>query len=685
VAVADRPSAVASPTDTLDRWAAFLGTTLTLASLGLVALADSGWFRLWPALTVIVAAVVGAAVSWRPPLRRRPTVPRSALLAAAVLGVGTALIAPGSENIAGSRDPAVYVATGFAIARGGGTIVHDSALQLLATTSDPGQISSWLYNNAINGARIRFPAQLFIRDGESGTVEGGFLPVLPVWFALAAGLGGMEPVLHVAGIYGVLALAFVMLAARDAARAQESAIPGWPLVGALLAVSFSQVWWAREPMAEPVLGAFTWFAAWASVRWLGGEGPRWAALAGLATGAALFARADGVLLVTAVGLLFICYAAPGRRVGLGLLAAGIAAAGRHYALVATVYMSTTYGGVTAGRAAVGLTAVALLALAMVVVPRLQSFAPLPWLGAITARATILRRAAILALVGAASASVLTGLAPGTGRAAALGGSSPLVWLPDYVPWPFLVLALVGVLAWGWNGVPRPLIPLLLVGGLPVLLYLPDPLVTGDHPWMVRRLVPAVVPLLAVAASAGAGYLWRGRLPLPIGRLFRLPLSGQLIAALLTGLGLGLAVAQDRELVRARHGAAVIAGLTELAGYLPPNALVLFPSGQAGNHLALPLDMDFGIDAFALPVRAVTPAMGTTLARMEAAGRAIYWAEDGILQPILPEGAVATRDRTARIQYQVADNGPVPRPLQLRAVDHVITLYRLSFAQAELES
>ena len=69
------------------------------------------------------------------------------------------------------------------------------------------------------------------------------------------------------------------------------------------------------------------------------------------------------------------------------------------------------------------------------------------------------------------------------------------------------LAALGLAILGWNGLPRHLVPLLLIGGLPALLYLPDPLVTGDHPWMVRRLVPAVIPLLAIAASLGARHLW----------------------------------------------------------------------------------------------------------------------------------------------------------------------------------
>jgi hypothetical protein len=218
-------------------------------------------------------------------------------------------------------------------------------------------------------------------------------------------------------------------------------------------------------------------------------------------------------------------------------------------------------------------------------------------------------------------------------------------------------------------------PLLLVGLLPALVYLPDPLVTGDHPWMVRRLVPAVIPLLAIAASAGAGVLWHLRWPRPSPVL---PGAGPLAAVLLVGLGLGIAIGQDRDFVSAPHGSGLVTGLTALADGLPNNAVVIFPTGQAGIHLAMPLDLDFGVDAFNVPGRALTPTLAAGLARMEAIGRSIYWAEDGPVPPILAGAASAESVRAIRIHYQVADNGGVPPPLQLRDVDHDITLYRLHF-------
>src|SRR6266540_2568941 len=134
--------------DGLSRWAATLGTTIAASSLGLVALADSGWFRAWLALPVVLGATAGAALVWRPPVRIHFGRPGpAALLCVLVLAVGAALIAPGSENIAGPRDQAVYLATGFAIASGGSTILHDPVLERVVSALGPDEINSWLYSS----------------------------------------------------------------------------------------------------------------------------------------------------------------------------------------------------------------------------------------------------------------------------------------------------------------------------------------------------------------------------------------------------------------------------------------------------------------------------------------------------------------------------------------------------------
>src|SRR5439155_26584212 len=150
-----------------------------------------------------------------------------------------------------------------------------------------------------------------------------------------------------------------------------------------------------------------------------------------------------------------------------------------------------------------------------------------------------------------------------------------------------------------------------------------------------------------------------------------------LVALLLGSGLGLQVARDVDLFGPRHAAGAIDGLSAIASELPADAVVLFPAGPAGNQLAMPLDMVFGRPAFALPARNINPAIARGIARLEDEGRAVYWAQDGPIVPVLPEGATAVRTASVQVRYTVADNGPVPPPLQLRPVEHNITLYRLA--------
>ena len=257
-----------------EAWPAFVGTWLALASLALVAVADVGAFVPWAAAAATVSTGVGAAAVWRPWRSSFPGLTCGGAFAGAVLLVATILVAPGSENVVGGRDPGVYAATGLALAQHRGLLFEDPALRRLGGELNSESSNDWLFRS-IHQHALRFPGQFFVRDLHAGVVEPGFLPVVPAWMALAARLGGLEWLLHVSGAFGVIALAYTMLAARASFRG------GWLIAGGLLAISFPQLWWAREPMAESALGAFAWIAAWAAARWWDGAGWRWSLMAAL--------------------------------------------------------------------------------------------------------------------------------------------------------------------------------------------------------------------------------------------------------------------------------------------------------------------------------------------------------------------------------------------------------------------
>src|SRR5581483_4508711 len=98
----------AASLDSLDRWAAWLGSTLAIGSLGLVVLADLGVFRTPLAVAALLIAALVAGVLWRPPPLPLGRPSGGTLVGAAILALAALLIAAGSEDIVGPRDPAVY-------------------------------------------------------------------------------------------------------------------------------------------------------------------------------------------------------------------------------------------------------------------------------------------------------------------------------------------------------------------------------------------------------------------------------------------------------------------------------------------------------------------------------------------------------------------------------------------------
>ena len=778
----------------IEACAAAAGTALAAATLGLSLLADIGWFRLPLVLAVVAASLLPAFQLWRPALRLPQGsggggVPPTSTGAddrrvsrlgvgtgVAILVVGALLVAPGSEHIVGPRDPGVYAATAFALGEHGALIYRDPPVALVAETVPAEETGFWMYRHFVNRALLRFPAPFFLRADRpaaerpgptgaepvtpapvstantgaipvgsgheaalTGNVEGGFLPGLIVWAALAAQLGGLEPLLHVSGVFGVLATGFAMLATRAATRPARSRIDPNPpsvspepavavscpqpllavhpatslvstnpalgpdpistdrvpspgrgamtrgaqsrsyiaalLVGAMLVTSFAQIWWAREVMAESTLGAFTWLSAWALLSWRATGDWRWSFLGALGAVAGLFTRADGVLLAGGVALvLLLSRKGPGRLVALGLLTLGCMAYAAHAVVIAPTYLSLTYGAFTASRAQAGIAVVLVAGLLLLLIRMARGRSWVRPLEDGLRRAGLPLRLVATALLIAVGLLLVTGVAPGVGREPTAGAPSPLAWLPGYLPWPFLALAGFGLLAVFWGRHWSTLWPLLLLGGIPALFYLPDPLVTGDHPWMVRRLVPAAIPFLALLAALGATELYRAK-----GFFRRFHLGRQLVAAGLFGLGLGLAVIQIQSLITTpRNGSGIAVGLDAIASLVPPNAVVVFPSSEASLALAMPLEAVHGIGTLAVPSASLSPSIARVLGQWDASGIEVYWADTrggatAVLMGVGPEPV-----GQVHLRWTTADGSPVPPPLRLRTVDVDLTLLRLHF-------
>jgi hypothetical protein len=86
--------------------------------------------------------------------------------------------------------------------------------------------------------------------------------------------------------------------------------------------------------------------------------------------------------------------------------------------------------------------------------------------------------------------------------------STVTWLSYYLTWPLLVLATVGLTVLAYRAVSARFESWVFLGAVltPSLLYLVRPQIVPDQLWAIRRLEPATLPGLALAAAVGAWWL-----------------------------------------------------------------------------------------------------------------------------------------------------------------------------------
>ncbi len=253
-----------------------------MATPVLVALALLGWFT----VPVIVASLgVCSVVAWFFGRGGREIVrtPRWDF-AALGLAVGSfALYARPAEYIINSRDPGVYTVVADRLARTGEFLVRDPLVA--AVTS---------FHTFVDGTK--YPG--FYISGEDQIVP-QFFPGPFAWLGFGNLVGGLWGSLYVVPVFGALSvLAAYLLGTEVFGR--------WAgFVGAgLLAVSYTQIWWSRQPSSEVMAQFFALAGLWLAVRFVRGAGPGSGVLAGLLLGGAMLVRVDGFLVAAAVPLLF---------------------------------------------------------------------------------------------------------------------------------------------------------------------------------------------------------------------------------------------------------------------------------------------------------------------------------------------------------------------------------------------
>lgn len=267
------------------------GEALAVTAVGLVAaiatwslaLAQLGRHDGWSAVALGVVTTAGAA-ALAVAIGRRPRIQIDRVelgLLGVVVVAGAFFFLPGFHYAWDDKDPGVYVAHGFAIAREGDVIIDDAVLQRGITPA---------YD--LGG---RFPG-LWVEPDHPTAVTSQFYHLHSALLATAHDLGGPRWLFNLNPVLAIGPVCLVVLAVR---RAVGTLAAG--LSGALLVTSMMQVWQAKYQSTEILAQLLVAGALLAGV--LAIE-RRWAAggfVAGALAGIGFLARPDGFLYVLVAG------------------------------------------------------------------------------------------------------------------------------------------------------------------------------------------------------------------------------------------------------------------------------------------------------------------------------------------------------------------------------------------------
>lgn len=481
-----------------DGWAdlalARTGASVAVATPVLVLLAVLGWFTV-PA--IVVSLGVCSLAAWF--LCRGEAVHARASgwdFAALGLVCGSfALYGRPAEYVINSRDPGVYTVVADRLARTGELLKRDPLVEAVSS-----------FHTFVGS--VKYPG--FYLSGE-GLIIPQFFPGPFAWMGFGNLVGGLWGSLYVVPIFGALSvLAAFLLGAEVFGR--------WAgLAGAgILAVGYTQVWWAKQPSSEVITQFFALAGLWFAVRFvrdIRGSGRASGALAGLLLGGAMLIRVDGFLVAAAVPVLFgyvLLTRRPARRwlwPGVPLaLCAGAAllylnTVGGRY--LYTIYSAHGLDGFL-GRLPYLLAAATVLAGLFFGIRRFWGSRLRYWLEA---------RGGELALAGAV---VVAGAAlwayfvlpvpweelPVDSRDFDAYRTQTLVRIVWFTTPAVALLGLAGFLisAHRLESPKTLLLGAFLASGI---LYTAIPNVAPDLPWATRRFVPAAIPLLCLLAGYAA--------------------------------------------------------------------------------------------------------------------------------------------------------------------------------------
>jgi hypothetical protein len=580
-----------------------------------VPLAMVGEFALITVLpsTLFLAIPLFRAVGARPVHVETST----AATACALLVVGAVtlvgLVFP-AQHFTTNRDPGVYATAGLWLEEDGGLLMPGIP-EVLDDIPGIQAAGGGFYD-------VRGDGQLYIQ----------FAHLTDAVLGIADGLGGPRALVRANVIVGGVALlVFFALAQR--------LVSSWPAViaTAALGLCLPQIYFTRGPYSEPVaqlllLGALAVVIGSTELR------PPRALLSGLLFGAVIGSRIDGILVLCAfvafVVYLWLRWQEPAgglsRRTGasIGLLIAGTVATAAIGIVDLRLFSPTYLGHLWSDfrNAALAATAAVVLGTMLIAARKLRArtsdlLGPHRRLLADLAGAftglLLLAMAFVRPLVHeprAAPSPLIAGLQGRQGLevdAARTYAELSVHWAAWYLGWPLVVAAILGAgllvrrsirnREWRISSV-------LIVMGLPTLVYLWRPSIYPDQIWAMRRFVPFMLPLSCLCAAAAVDAATRAAARLGQARATSVAIGVLSACALLIPVLVTTAPFWDH-----REHRLTIAELAALCDGLDGRTTLVDEAGNLGLHLTQPIAAGCGV-----PVAWVDVADGDAIDAARAA-------------------------------------------------------------------
>jgi 4-amino-4-deoxy-L-arabinose transferase-like glycosyltransferase len=188
------------------------------------------------------------------------------------------------QFIFGGADAGVYVSLGANLSRTHDWLIHNPDLS--AIPPDDYEMLFREHSPHLIPRYIHLPG-FYISDNNTETILPQFYPLHPVWLAVAHGLGGVWANLFLTPLWGLLAVLALYFAIRESFGRRLAAV-----AALVLAFTPTQIWFSRYPTSEALTQFLLLSGFYAFARHIR-QGETWsAALAGIALGQAMLARPD---------------------------------------------------------------------------------------------------------------------------------------------------------------------------------------------------------------------------------------------------------------------------------------------------------------------------------------------------------------------------------------------------------